>query len=210
MQILYFCQPDKFTAMAEYLADISADEIRNLPLGLFRGDIYVISDFADFNRAISMISRESVLGIDTETKPSFRKGKRNRVSLLQLATDERAWLFRIARIGLPRELISVFENPSVMKIGLALRDDIHALQAIHSFKPENMVDLQKIVAQHGITAQGLRKLAAIVLGIRISKSQQVTNWENPVLTESQILYAATDAWVCQAIWKKLNGSSMTH
>ncbi|MGB9746588.1 MAG: 3'-5' exonuclease [Bacteroidales bacterium] len=190
--------------MEEFLSDISVEEIRQLPLEMFRGDVFVVSDYADFQRAIAMVRRESVLGFDTETKPSFRKGRRNKVSLLQLATDRQAWLFRLSRIGLPRELVSVLENPQIVKIGLALRDDLHSLHALQPFEPRNMIDLQKIVAQYGIKAQGLRKLAAIVLGIRISKAQQVTNWENPILTESQILYAATDAWVCYAIWKKLN------
>lgn len=190
--------------MEEFLSDISVEEIRKLPLEMFRGDVFVVSDYADFQRAIAMVRRESVLGFDTETKPSFRKGRRNKVSLLQLATDRQAWLFRLSRIGLPRELVSVLENPQIVKIGLALRDDLHSLHALKPFEPRNMIDLQKIVAQYGIKAQGLRKLAAIVLGIRISKAQQVTNWENPILTESQILYAATDAWVCYAIWKKLN------
>ncbi|HQH40689.1 MAG TPA: 3'-5' exonuclease [Bacteroidales bacterium] len=190
--------------MEEFLSDISVEEIRKLPLEMFRGDVFVVSDYADFQRAIAMVRRESVLGFDTETKPSFRKGRRNKVSLLQLATDRQAWLFRLSRIGLPRELVSVLENPQIVKIGLALRDDLHSLHALQPFEPRNMIDLQKIVAQYGIKAQGLRKLAAIVLGIRISKAQQVTNWENPILTESQILYAATDAWVCYAIWRKLN------
>lgn len=179
---------------------------------MFRGDVYVVSDYADFQRAIAMVRRESVLGFDTETKPSFKKGRRNKVSLLQLSTDKQAWLFRLSRLGLPRELIAILENPGIAKIGLAVRDDLHSLQALHLFQPQNMIDLQKVVSQYGITAQGLRKLAAIVLGVRISKSQQVTNWENPVLTESQILYAATDAWVCYAIWKKLNshGQNTNH
>ena len=190
--------------MEEYLPDITAEEIKKLPLEMFRGDVFVVSDYADFQRAIAMVRRESVLGFDTETKPSFKKGRRNKVSLLQLATDKQAWLFRLSRIGLPRELVAVLENPEIAKIGLALRDDLHSLHALQPFEPRNMIDLQKIVSQYGITAQGLRKLAAIVLGVRISKSQQVTNWENPVLAESQVLYAATDAWVCYAIWKKLN------
>ncbi|NLI24947.1 MAG: 3'-5' exonuclease domain-containing protein 2 [Bacteroidales bacterium] len=190
--------------MEDYLPDITAEEIKKLPLEMFRGDVFVVSDYADFQRAIAMVRRESVLGFDTETKPSFKKGRRNKVSLLQLATDKQAWLFRLSRIGLPRELVAVLENPEIVKIGLALRDDLHSLHALQPFEPRNMIDLQKIVSQYGITAQGLRKLAAIVLGVRISKSQQVTNWENPVLTESQVLYAATDAWVCYAIWKKLN------
>jgi len=190
--------------MEEYLPDITAEEIKKLPLEMFRGDVFVVSDYADFQRAIAMVRRESVLGFDTETKPSFKKGRRNKVSLLQLATDKQAWLFRLSRIGLPRELVAVLENPEIVKIGLALRDDLHSLHTLQPFEPRNMIDLQKIVSQYGITAQGLRKLAAIVLGVRISKSQQVTNWENPVLAESQVLYAATDAWVCYAIWKKLN------
>lgn len=173
---------------------------------MFRGDVFVVSDYGDFHRAIAMVNRESVLGFDTETKPSFKKGWRNKVSLLQLATEKHAWLFRLSRIGFPPELVEVLENPNIVKIGLALRDDLHSLHTLRPFKPQNMIDLQKIVAQYGITAQGLRKLAAIVLGVRISKSQQVTNWENPVLSESQVLYAATDAWVCYAIWKKLNGN----
>lgn len=193
--------------MSDYKVDISSEEVRNLPLGAFSGKIYIIADSAGMKRALPMIREEHIIGFDTETKPSFRKGNVNKVALVQMATADRAWLFRVSQMGFPDELADILSNSSVMKIGVAVRDDLKALACLRKFQPGNILDLQHLVKEYGIEAMGLRKLMAIVMGVRISKAQQVSNWENPVLTESQILYAATDAWACYEIWKRLMNST---
>jgi len=144
-----------------------------------------------------------MLGFDTETKPSFTKGLSHRVSLLQLATNTDAYLFRLHKTGLPPCLLRVLSSIRPVKIGIAIRDDIRHLKALHSFRPEGFVELQEYVRQFGIENSGLSKLTGIILNFRISKSQQLTNWENEILTEPQQLYAATDAWAAYEIYREL-------
>ena len=151
------------------------------------------------------ISRSKILGFDTETRPSFKKGTRHKVSLLQLADDRNAWLFRLNMIGLPPELATLLADDSILKVGVAVHDDIKALRNLKAFEPGGFVDLQSVVAAHGIKQLGLKRLSAIILGFSISKSQQTSNWESPALTPQQQVYAATDAWVCKRIYLTLNG-----
>ena len=127
--------------------------------------------------------------------------------MLQLATEKEAWLFRLNRIGQVPDLLTICADPSILKIGAAIRDDIRLIRKLMSGKPEGFIDLQELVPTYGIQNFGLRKLAAIVLGFRISKSQQLSNWDAEVLSESQIRYAATDAWVSLAIYLKLISST---
>jgi len=188
-----------------YNESLSDDEVKKLPLLHFDGKVTLVDDLDTFYRVIDEVGRSGIVGFDTETKPSFRKGRRNTVSLLQLADAGNAWLFRLNRIGLPPELAALLADDSLHKVGVAIHDDIKALRSVSPFEPRGFVDLQSVVAGHGIKQLGLRKLSAIILGYRISKSQQVSNWEAPVLTESQQLYAATDAWVCRQIYLALNG-----
>jgi ribonuclease D len=143
------------------------------------------------------------LGFDTESKPSFKKGNTNHVSLLQLATSSNAYLFRLNKTGLPETLIKVLSNPKILKVGIAIRDDIRHLMALHQFKPDGFLELQAFVKQFGIENSGLSKLTGIILNFRISKSQQLSNWENEVLTQAQQLYAATDAWAAYEIYETL-------
>lgn len=188
-----------------YNESLSDDEVKKLPLLHFDGKVTLVDDLDTFYRVIDEVGRSGIVGFDTETKPSFRKGRRNTVSLLQLADAGNAWLFRLNKIGLPPELSALLADDSLHKVGVAIHDDIKALRSVSPFEPRGFVDLQSVVAGHGIKQLGLRKLSAIILGYRISKSQQVSNWEAPVLTESQQLYAATDAWVCRQIYLALNG-----
>jgi ribonuclease D len=123
--------------------------------------------------------------------------------LLQLSTNDKAFLFRISRVGLPKGLIKVLTSPKILKIGVAIRDDIKILQRISAFQPSAFIDLQEIVGNYGIENFSLKKLSAIVLGFRISKAQRLTNWDAPALTEPQLLYAATDAWAALQIYSKL-------
>ncbi|MCU0462607.1 MAG: 3'-5' exonuclease domain-containing protein 2, partial [Bacteroidales bacterium] len=172
---------------------ITVEEIKEYDLSWFRGKIVVVDDLAVFKRVIPELKHEKILGFDTETRPSFRKGHRNKVSLIQLSTGKIACLFRINRIGLPDELAALLGNPGIIKAGVAIHDDIKVLKKIKRFNPDGFVDLQKYVKNFGIQSSGLKKLTAIVLGFRISKRQQVTDWEAEELTEAQQVYAATDA-----------------
>jgi ribonuclease D len=192
----------------EYMPNITAEQIHQLELRSFGGRIALIDNMHDFRRMIKLFDDSPLLGFDTETKPSFRKGKKNKVSLVQLANSDTACLFRINRIGLPDELKKVMARADILKAGVAIHDDLRFLGNIARIQPDGFVDLQKFVKQFGIESAGLKKLTAIILGFRISKSQQVTDWEAERLSEAQQLYAATDAWVCHEIYKKLvNGSA---
>jgi ribonuclease D len=189
-----------------YNESITDDEVRKLPLLQFEGRVTLVDNMESYHRAMGEIERPSVLGFDTETRPSFKKGRRYKVALLQLADNHRAWLFRLNMIGLPPELTGLLSDRNIIKTGVAIRDDIKALRSLSHFEPHGFIDLQSVVSDHGIKELGLKKLSAIILGYSISKSQQVSNWEAPALTEPQQLYAATDAWVCRRIYLTLNGN----
>jgi ribonuclease D len=185
--------------------NISSEEIKKLDLKWFEGEIVVVDSFKTFRRILPQIMNSEVLGFDTETRPSFRKGRKNKVSLIQLANNEIACLFRINRIGIPDELVTLLSDPGVIKAGVAIHDDIRFLRSVRKFTPDGFVDLQSFVKDYGIQSSGLKKLAAIVLGFRISKRQQVTDWEAVDLSAPQQIYAATDAWVCYQIYNNLTG-----
>ena len=191
-----------------YSESVTDDELRNLPLLQFSGKVTLVDSMQKFHLVIGDIGRPAILGFDTETRPSFKKGQRHKVSLLQLADENRAWLFRLNMIGLPPELTALLADERIVKTGVAIHDDIKALRLLTQFEPGGFVDLQTVVADHGIKQLGLKKLSAIILGYSISKSQQTSNWEAPALTEPQQLYAATDAWVCRRIYLALNGKEI--
>ena len=187
----------------KYLENITGEELKNYRLSWFPGEIVVVDNSKSFRKVFPRLRNEKVLGFDTESRPSFRRGKKNRISLIQLASGNLACLFRINKIGIPEELISILTDPEVIKAGVAVHDDIRFLKNVKKFDPAGFVDLQTLVKDYGIQSSGLKKLTAIILGFRISKQQQVTNWNAEQLTEAQQLYAATDAWVCREIYKKL-------
>jgi ribonuclease D len=182
---------------------ISNDEMSLLPLSAFEGTIHLIERIEQVNPALDYLKNQSILGFDTETKPSFSKGQNNPVSLLQLSTSDTAFLFRINQIGLPPGLVKILASPKILKIGAAIRDDIKILQKICHFKPDGFIELQTMVEDYGIENFSLKKLSSIILGFRISKSQRLTNWDAEVLTEPQQIYAATDAWVAYEIYTRL-------
>jgi len=191
----------------KYPESITPDELEKCELSWFRGEIAVIEDIKAFKEKFPRLLDSQILGFDTETRPSFRKGRKNRVSLIQLANEDIACLIRINRIGIPAELAELLANPDIIKAGVAVHDDIRFLKRVKGFSPSGFVDLQKFVRDFGIQCSGLKKLSAIVLGFRISKRQQVTDWEAEKLSEAQQIYAATDAWVCHQIYSKLvNGT----
>ena len=182
---------------------ISRDELNSLPINSFNGIIRVIEDLEGINEVLPLIRKAKCLGFDTETRPSFRKGANNRIALLQLATDDDAFLFRINKTKLPDALVRILSDPDLVKVGAAIRDDIKGLQKYSDFVPAGFVELQNYVSDFGIENNGLRKLAGIVLNFRISKRYQVSNWENKTLSEGQIQYAATDAWVSYKVYSVL-------
>jgi len=188
-----------------FLENITRENIKELDLKWFEGEIVVVDNFRTFRRIMPRIINSEVLGFDTETRPSFKKGRNNKVSLIQLANSEIACLFRINRIGIPDELVTLLSDPGVIKAGVAIHDDIRFLKSVRKFTPEGFVDLQGFVKEYGIQSSGLKKLAAIILGFRISKRQQVTDWEAMQLSGAQQVYAATDAWICHEIYKELTG-----
>ncbi len=182
---------------------ITKEEIRLLPKKSFEGRVIVVDTFSAFKKFIPVLKEEKLWGFDTETRPAFKKGTFNKPALIQFANEAYAFLFRLNRIGLPKELSYIIEDPDILKIGVALHEDLKDLNIYRKIKPAGFTDLQKYGGQFGIESKGLEKLTAIVLGFRISKSQQVTDWERRVLSPSQITYAATDAWVCYRIYKEL-------
>jgi ribonuclease D len=186
-----------------FATTISNLEINALELGKFEGNIHLITDEKALKEALKNISKHVVVGFDTESKPTFNKGEFNNVSLIQISTEEDAYLIRVNMTGITNELRSFLETDRITKVGVALRDDLKDLKKLRSFTPGGFVELNQLVKEIEIECNGLRKLTAIILGFRISKNAQVSNWENVTLTEKQLDYAATDAWVCVAMYHKL-------
>jgi ribonuclease D len=189
-----------------FRSEIEKEEINQLEVRQFEGEVRVISDFSSCHDAIQEIRKYDVLGFDTETKPVYKKGVNNRIALIQISNSNVAWLFRVNKIGIPDELRSFLEDESLLKIGAGLLDDMRKLRQIVRFTPGGFLDLQKYVEAFKIESKSLKKMVAIVLGYKISKSQQLSNWESDSLTDQQIRYAATDAWVCLEIYNALRNS----
>lgn len=188
-----------------YIESISPQELEKLEYASFPGQIKVIDSVgADFNRAIAYLRSQKIIGFDTETRPCFSQNQpRYGVALLQLSGPEKAFLFRINTMGMHRRLCSILADPKILKVGAAVHDDIRGLQKHREFVAAGFVDLQRIVWEWGIRDKAVKKMAAIILGYRISKTQQLSNWEADTLSESQCRYAATDAWVCREMYLKL-------
>ena len=188
-----------------YKISVSPEEIGALELASFPGIIEVIDTDGDaFHRALRYLKRQRVLGFDTETRPTFSPEQHaNGTALLQLSGSGKAFLFRLKTLGLPRPLASILANPSIVKVGAATLDDVRGLQKLTKFSPKGFVDLQNIVWEYGIRDKSVKKMTAIILGVKISQAQQLSNWEAEHLSESQQRYAATDAWVCREMYLKL-------
>ncbi len=189
-----------------FRSEIDKDEINKLNIRQFEGEVKIIGDSAAFFDAMQEISKYDILGFDTETKPNYKKGVNNRVALIQVASTDVAWLFRINKIGIPEMLRSFLEDESLLKIGAGLADDMQRLRQLVQFTPGGFIDLQKYVEAFNIESKSLKKMAAIILGYKISKSQQLSNWESDSLTDQQLRYAATDAWVCLEMYHTLRNS----
>jgi ribonuclease D len=182
---------------------ITKEEIANFAVEEFQGQIDVIDNFADSNKAVHYLSRFKHLGFDTETRPSFRRGHLHTVSLVQISTFDTCFLFRLKGNGFPPPLIDLLSNPEILKIGLSLKDDFLSMSRLLKFSPQGFVDLQKIVQKHDIEELSLQKIYAILFRKKISKGQRLTNWEAKELSEAQKKYAALDAWACLKIYESL-------
>ena len=185
------------------LHHISKDLLQHYPVQVFEGQVIVIDKEEDVPAAVSYLRKQKVVGVDTESRPSFKRGIHYPTALVQIADHKRCYLFRLTHIGMPQELADFFADPEVCKVGLAFRDDINGLRRRREFTPANCIDIQKLVPQYGILDLGLQKIYAICFGRKISKSQQLTNWEAPTLTDAQQQYAAIDAWACLQIHRHL-------
>lgn len=190
--------------MIYFPAKINKEDVSSLPACNIPGEIVIIDKLKDVLPALRELKKAEFVGFDTETKPSFKAGHQNNIALLQLATESKAFLFRLNILGECSAIKRYLENDKYTKIGLSVKDDFHALQGWMPCKPNNFIELQKFVRFFGIEEMSLRKIYAIIFGKKISKKERLSNWEAAALSPEQIKYAATDAWTCIEIFKYLN------
>ena len=188
---------------------ISKETIAGMEQVLFPGRIIVIQTPEETQKAVSYLSNFSILGFDTETRPSFKKGHSHQVALIQIATEDTCFLFRINQTGFLDSIKALLHDDRITKIGLSVHDDFTMLHKISDFNPQGFIELQKYVKRFNIQDMSLQKIYAIVFGKKISKSQRLSNWEAETLTDAQKRYAATDAWACIEIYKKLRSGKFT-
>ena len=182
---------------------IDKRSISNLPKVLFPGRIVVVTTENDADKAVDFLLAQPILGVDTETRPAFKKGINHKVALLQVATHDICFLFRLNYTGITTAILKLLEDTTVPKIGLSLHDDIMSMHRRADFRPGNFIDLQKHVGEIGIEDLSLQKLYANFFGQKISKAQRLSNWEADILTQQQKNYAATDAWACIMLYEEL-------
>ncbi len=189
---------------------MTRDEINDCPIRRWSGPVRVIRTGSELNTAVEDLAGHALLGFDTETRPAYTKGEHYPPSLLQLATEHEVFLFQLKHLGLPTPLRELLADPAVIKAGVSLAYDLRELTNLAPFEPAGFVDLGDLARKCGIKNQGLRGLAAVLLGFRITKGAQTTNWARNELTPKQIAYAATDAWVGRELYlalKKITGTS---
>ena len=174
-----------------------------MPVAAFEGEVVIVEQAEQVAEAVAYLRTQKTVGVDTEARPSCQRGIHYPTALVQIASHERCYLFRLTHIGMPQELADFFADGAICKVGLAFKDDINGLRRRRNFTPANCIDIQKLVAQYGILDLGLQKLFAICFGKKISKTQQLTNWENSHLTPEQARYASTDAWATLLIYEDL-------
>lgn len=179
---------------------ISKEEVNRLPLIRYNGKVEVVATDGEATAALKSLRKEKLLGFDTETRPTFRKGENHHPALIQLATSDSVYLFQVQRLDSLSTLMELLSDEGITKAGVAIEDDIRKLNELCPFTPSGFVELSTLSQQLGIKNTGLRSLAAIVLNLRVSKGAQVTNWGRNELTGSQIRYAATDAWICRMLY----------
>lgn len=186
-----------------FQSTIDNDTVASLPAARFAGRIVIVDKNEQIEEACNDLKRYDVIGFDTETRPSFRAGVSYKVGLLQLSTPDTCYLFRLSHIRLDNRILKILGSRQILKIGADVTGDIRALHSLRNFHADGFVDLQVEASRWGIEEKSLRKLSAIVLNMRVSKAQRLSNWEAEILTQQQQEYAATDAWVCIEIMKEL-------
>ncbi len=189
--------------MDDYNISLPKASLAEMPTEVFPGQIAVIESAEGADNAVEYLMAHPLVGFDTETRPSFHKGQVNVVALMQVSTDDRAFLFRLNKTGITPAMKTFIESPDITKIGLSLKDDFTMLRRRGNIEPQGFVELQKLVHEYHITDASLQKIYGIVFGKRISKSQRLTNWEAKSLTRPQQLYASLDAWACLQIYREL-------
>ncbi|WP_029903041.1 3'-5' exonuclease [Prevotella sp. 10(H)] len=182
---------------------ISKEELSVMPMERFDGRIIVIQTESEAEKASAYLKKQTTIGFDTETRPAFRKGVSHQIALMQLATEDTGFLFRLNMIGLPDCLADILINPAIKKIGLSLKDDFSAIHKRKAIVPTNFIELQSFVKSYGIEDNGLQRIYGILFGKRISKGQRLSNWEAEILSDAQKMYAAIDAWACLRIYDEL-------
>lgn len=182
---------------------LDKEYIKDLPLVSFPGKIITVNSEREADKAVPFLLSKDILGVDTETRPSFKKGQQHKVSLLQVATEDICFLFRLNYIGIVTPVISLLSNTDVPMVGLSWHDDLAALQKRMEFKPGLFIDIQDIIGDIGIEDKSLQKLYANIFKQKISKRQRLTNWDADVLSDKQMSYAATDAWACVRLYKEI-------
>ncbi len=182
---------------------INKELLQWMPIAAFEGEVIVVDHEEQIADAVAYLRKQRTIGVDTEARPSFQRGTHYPTALVQIATHERCYLFRLTHIGMPQAIADIFADPKICKVGLAFKDDINGLRRRRNFVPANCIDVQSLVARYGILDLGLQKIFAICFGKKISKTQQLTNWENSHLTPEQARYASTDAWATLLIYEDL-------
>ena len=185
---------------------ISKADVSTLPYETFDGNIVVVDNEQKVDSAVSYLAGQSIIGFDTETKPTFKPGDTNKVALMQLATQDTCFLFRLNMIGYPNKLGDILCNPNIKKVGLSLHDDFLAMRKRTGQDFENFIDLQQFSNKFGIVDNSLQRIYAILFGKKIRKNQRLSNWEARTLTPAQQSYAALDAWACLRIYNHLMNS----
>ncbi|MBP3552999.1 MAG: 3'-5' exonuclease domain-containing protein 2 [Bacteroidaceae bacterium] len=182
---------------------IDKNVVAEMEVVTFDGRIIVIQTELEAEKAVDYLLTQPIVGIDTETRPSFKRGVINKVALLQVSTYDTCFLFRLNMIGMCPSIVRLLSHPTLVKVGLSLKDDIRMLHFVGEFASNNFIDLQNIVGQVGIRDMSLQKIYANLFGQKISKRQRLTNWEADVLNDAQKAYAAIDAWACLKIYDRI-------
>lgn len=193
--------------MMNFIKNITKDQIASMPQEEFLGRIIVIQNEKEAEKAVAYLSSFQLVGFDTETRPSFKKGQTYKVALIQLSVEDTCFLFRVNRINMPDCLVKFLTDSGIQKIGLSLKDDFGAMRKRSDMEPAGFIDLQNYVRPFGIEEASLQKIYAIIFGKRISKGQRLTNWEADILTDAQKKYASLDAWACLKIYNRLKAEA---
>ena len=186
----------------ELQRSISREEMANLPIRRYEGEICLVEDAGALERAAQDIHHDRVVGFDTETRPAFRVGESHLPALAQVATARAVYLFPLQRLDCSAVLASLLAAPRIVKAGVSLADDLAKLKLLFPFEQASVLDLGHVASRHGLKQTGLRNLTGLLLGTRVPKGAKTTNWAVRQLSQQQILYAATDAWACRELYLK--------